>query len=137
MAEPLQFVKVTESLATAPQVSPGHMAGIAEAGYKVVVNNRPDGEVPGQPTSAELQAAAEAAGMTYVYYPVNAFNYPGDDIKALGELFDNEKEPVFAFCRSGTRSTNLWISSRSPEDRNAALRRGQQIGYDVSMALQA
>jgi sulfide:quinone oxidoreductase len=110
------------------------MVAVAAAGYRVVINNRPDGEVPGQPSSEDMRSAVEAAGMAYVYYPLNAFNYPGEDIAAMRALFDNASEPVLAFCRSGTRSTNLWISTREGAERAAALQRAQQLGFDVSMA---
>ena len=134
MASDFQHVKLSDSVAAAPQLQPEEMAAVAAAGYRVVVNNRPDGEVPGQPTSEEIRAAVEAAGMRYVYYPINAFNFPGDDLAGIRDLFDSDDAPVLAFCRSGTRSTNLWISSRDGEARAAALQRGQQLGFDVSAA---
>ena len=134
MASDFQHVKLSDSVAAAPQLQPEEMAAVAAAGYRVVVNNRPDGEVPGQPTSEEIREAVEAAGMRYVYYPINAFNFPGDDLAGIRDLFDSDDAPVLAFCRSGTRSTNLWISSRDGEARPAALQRGQQLGFDVSTA---
>lgn len=129
------YVKLTDHVAVAGQIQPRDMAAIAAAGYRSIVNNRPDGEAPDQPSSASLQAAAEAAGLEYHYYPLNAFNYPGDDMAAMGALFDDPAQPVFAFCRSGTRSTNLWISSRSPDDREPARQHARQLGFDVSLSL--
>ena len=134
MAADFPHVRLTDSVAVAPQLTPEGMAAVAAAGYRVVINNRPDGEVPGQPSSEIMRSAAEAAGLRYVYYPLNAFNYPGDDLLAMRELFDNAAEPVLAFCRSGTRSTNLWISTRDGDMRVAALQRARQLGFDVSMA---
>lgn len=133
MSDPLRYVSLTETIAASPQILPEHMAAIAAAGYRVVINNRPDGESADQPTSAALAAAAEAAGLEYHYYPLNAFNYPGDDPMSMGTLFDGER-PVFAFCRSGTRSTNLWVSTRSPEQRDEARAKAQGLGFDVSMS---
>ena len=129
------YVKLTDHVAVAGQIQPHDMAAIAAAGYRSIVNNRPDGEALDQPGSAALQAAAEAAGLEYHYYPLNAFNYPGDDVAAMGALFDDPAQPVFAFCRSGTRSTNLWISSRSPDDREPARQHARQLGFDVSLSL--
>jgi len=134
MPQDLTFVKLTDTVAAAPQVQPEDMAAIAAAGFKVVVNNRPDGEAMDQPGSKDLQAAAEAAGLEFHYYPLNAFNYPGDDVEAMAALFDDASRPVFAFCRSGTRSTNLWISSRADGEREAARKHAQALGFDVSMA---
>jgi uncharacterized protein (TIGR01244 family) len=137
MVTDFPHVRLTESVAVAPQLTPEGMVAVAAAGYRVVINNRPDGEVPEQLSSDVMRAAAEAAGLRYVYYPLDAFNYPGDDISPIRELFDNGADPVLAFCRSGTRSTNLWISTREGEGRAAAMERAQQLGFDVSMALRA
>lgn len=129
-----RYVVLTDTVAASPQIQASDMAAIAAAGFQVVINNRPDGEAMGQPSSEELQAAATAAGLEYHYYPLNAFNYPGDDISAMADLFDGDR-PVYAFCRSGTRSSNLWISSRAPDEREAARQHAQQLGFDVSMSL--
>ncbi|MEL7046234.1 MAG: TIGR01244 family sulfur transferase [Pseudomonadota bacterium] len=135
MANELRHVKLTETVAASPQVYAADMQAIADDGYKIVVNNRPDAEAMDQPSSDDLKAAAEAAGLVYYYYPLNAFNYPGDDVAAMRELFDDASRPVFAFCRSGTRSTNLWVSSRPVDERDAARRHAQQLGFDISMSL--
>lgn len=135
MSDSFRPIKLTDTVAASAQIVAEDMAAIAAAGFKVVVNNRPDGEAIDQPDSAALQRAAEAEGLEYHYYPLNAFNYPGDDVPAMAALFDDHSRPVFAFCRSGTRSTNLWISSRPASERDAARRHAQQLGFDVSMSM--
>lgn len=134
MADSFRHVKITDSVAAAPQLQPGDLAAVAAAGYRVVINNRPDGEALGQPSSAQLRAAAEAAGLEYHFYPLTAFNYPGEDVAAMRRLFDDER-PVLAFCRSGTRSTNLWISTRDPGEQDGARTLAQRLGFDVSLSL--
>ena len=67
---------VTPDFAVAPQLSPDDMATVAERGFTLVINNRPDEEVEGQPTSAQMQAAAESAGMHYVHIPVRGVRTP-------------------------------------------------------------
>jgi sulfide:quinone oxidoreductase len=130
----MQIVNLTDTIAVSGQLDPQDLPALAEQGYRVVINNRPDGEAPGQPTSAEFAAAAAAAGLEYHYYPLNAFNYPGDDVPAMAALFEDAERPVLAFCRSGTRSTNLWISSREPEEAERARARALALGFDVSMS---
>lgn len=134
MQDSFRYVKLTDTIGAAPQLTPQDMPAVAAAGYRVVINNRPDGEVPGQPTSEEMEAAAEEAGLEYHYYPVNAFNYPGDDLEVLARYFNDSSKPVLAFCRSGTRSTNLWINSRLPEDQAGARAHARQLGFDTSMS---
>lgn len=131
----MQIVSLTDSVGVAGQVQPEDMAAIAQAGYKVVINNRPDGEAPDQPSSEELAAAAAAAGLDYHYYPLNAMNYPGDDPAAMAALFNDDSRPVFAFCRSGTRSSNLWISTRAADAIDTARRRASSLGFDISMSM--
>lgn len=129
--------KLSDSLAVAGQISVAAVEDIAAAGYKVLLNNRPDGEEQGQPSSAEIAAAAEAAGLEYRHMPVTALDFPGAHLDEMADLFDDEERPVFAFCRTGTRCTNLWVLSRQPEERAEAVARARGIGFDLSMAARA
>mgnify|MGYP001820148739 CR=1 FL=1 len=129
--------KLTETLAVAGQSSPVLVADIAAAGYKVLLNNRPDGEEHGQPSSAEIADAAAAAGLEYHHMPVTATNFPGEHLDEMADLFDDDQRPVFAFCRTGTRCTNLWVLSRLPHERELAVARAQGIGFDLSMVARA
>ncbi|WP_116365121.1 TIGR01244 family sulfur transferase [Parahaliea mediterranea] len=129
----MRIVRLSDSVAASEQISPADMPAIAEAGFRVVFNNRPDGEVPGQPSSAEMAAAAAAAGLEYRFLPVTAMNFPGAPLADIAAAFD-EGGPVLAFCRSGTRSTNLWVASRPEAERPQAREQARQLGYDLSMA---
>jgi uncharacterized protein (TIGR01244 family) len=130
----MNAVKLTETVAVAGQISPAHVAGIAEAGYRVLVNNRPDGEEAGQPDSAGIEAAALAAGLEYYHLPVTALNFPGPDVAQMAGLFDDESRPVFAFCRTGTRCANLWVATRAGAARQQAAEQARKLGYDLGMA---
>jgi uncharacterized protein (TIGR01244 family) len=130
----IRIVKLTETVAVSQQIAPEHVADIAAAGYQVLINNRPDGESPDQPASAEFAAAAEAAGLEYHYFPVTAMNFPGPNIEQMADLLDDGERPVLAFCRSGTRCANLWVASRQGEDRATAQATASRLGYDLGMA---
>jgi uncharacterized protein (TIGR01244 family) len=96
----------------APQLEPSAMALAAAAGFKSVVNNRPDFEGgPEQPTSATIKAAAEAAGLTYAYLPVAGGFQSPEEIAQFAQLLKQLPKPVLAFCRSGARSTKLYQSA--------------------------
>lgn len=129
--------KLTDTVAVAGQISADLVADIAAAGYKVLLNNRPDGEESGQPSSAEIAKAAAAAGLEYHYLPITAMNFPGDHLQEMTDLFDDEQRPVFAFCRTGTRCTNLWVLSRESDEREQAAGHARGIGFDLSMAARA
>lgn len=130
----MNVYKLTETLAVAGQITPDVVPQIAEAGYRVLINNRPDGEEPGQASSAEIAAIAQAVGLEYHHFPVTALDFPGPDIDQLGDFFDDEQRPVFAFCRTGTRCTNLWVVSRPVSEQAVAAQRASSIGFDLSMA---
>jgi uncharacterized protein (TIGR01244 family) len=129
----MNVVKLSGTLAVSQQIAPEHVAAIAEAGYKVLINNRPDGEEASQPPSAAIAAAAEAAGMEYYYMPITAMNFPGDEFPRMCELLANADKPVLAFCRTGTRCTNLWVASHENASRTEAAVRARELGYDLGL----
>ena len=98
-----------------------------------MVCNRPDGEVPGQATLDEIEAACNAADLLFVRYPVDAMNFPGPDIEGLGALFDDAGQSVLAYCRTGTRCANLWVTSQSGDAQAAAVQTAREIGFDLSL----
>ena len=128
---------VTPDFAVAPQLAPEDMAVAAEHGFTLIINNRPDGEVEGQPTSAEMQAAAEAAGLHYVYIPVRG-GPTAEQVEAVREATRHAHGPVLAFCRSGTRSITAWSMGQAEAEtrsREALIALGAAAGYDLSGAL--
>jgi uncharacterized protein (TIGR01244 family) len=119
------------TLVATKQVGAGDVAAIAAAGIRLIVNNRPDGEEPGQPSSAEIEAAARAAGLDHRHIPV-AGRLARDQIEAMAEAL--EHGPVLAFCRSGTRSTYLWALARAARggDPEALIAQAADAGYDLA-----
>jgi uncharacterized protein (TIGR01244 family) len=97
------------------QLQASDMAAAAALGVTLIVNNRPDGEEPGQPAAAEIEAAARAAGLDYAHIPV-AGQISGDAIAALSAALAQAEGRALLFCRSGTRSTYLWALARGRED---------------------
>ena len=129
----MNIVQLSETVAVSAQVRLEDVAAIAAAGYKVLINNRPDGEERGQPANADIAAAAEAAGLEYYYMPITAMDFPGPDFKQMRQLMDDPAKPVLAFCRTGTRCTNLWVASRAVEAQPGAAEQARQLGYDLGM----
>src|SRR5690606_21900694 len=100
------------------------------------VNNRPDGEEPGQPAGAALQAAAEASGLAYRANPISGRPGP-DQARAQAEALAAADGPALAFCRSGMRSACAWAMAEvaAGADRAAVLAQAQGAGYDLSGVL--
>ena len=82
------------------------------AGFRSVINNRPDFEGgPDQPTSASVEAAARAAGLEYAWLPVAPNLHSADEIARFAELLATLPKPILVFCRSGARSTKLFSAA--------------------------
>jgi uncharacterized protein (TIGR01244 family) len=115
MSTALPLRPVAPDVCVAPQLTAAAMAEAARAGFRSVVNNRPDFEHgPNQPTNAEIEAAARAAGLEYRFLPVaGGFQTPGE-IAAFAHLLEELPRPLLAFCRSGNRSANLFFQASNP-----------------------
>jgi uncharacterized protein (TIGR01244 family) len=130
----MRILKLSETVAVSAQIAEADVADIAAAGFKVLINNRPDGEEGGQPENAKIEAAAQAAGLEYHYLPVNAINFPGPGFDQMTDLLGNSDRPVLAFCRTGTRCANLWVASCVEEDREEARAVALSQGFDLGMS---
>ena len=108
----LPLRQIAPDVCVAPQLGPDAMAEAARAGFRSVVNNRPDFEHgPDQPTNAQIEAAARAAGLEYRFLPVGGgYQTPGE-VEAFSRLLAELPRPLLAFCRSGNRSANLFAQA--------------------------
>ncbi|QXQ06239.1 TIGR01244 family phosphatase [Sphingosinicellaceae bacterium] len=129
------FINLTENIAVAGQIAPADLITAAAQGFVAVVNNRPDGEEAGQPTSATMREAALAAGLRYDAIPIDQSGLSMPQVEAMAAVLDAAGEGrVLAWCRSGTRSTHLWALAEAsrggdPDVIVAAAATGR---YDVS-----
>ncbi len=106
--------QIAEGVYVAPQLDSAAMAEAARAGFRSVVNNRPDFEhSPDQPTNAALASAAEAAGLTYRFLPVAGGYQSPQEIEAFAHMLPTLPRPVLLFCRSGARSTRLYMAAQA------------------------
>ena len=112
MSTSLPLRAVASDVCVVPQLSPEAMAEAARAGFRSVVNNRPDFEHgPDQPTNADIEAAARAAGLEYRFLPVAGGFQTPEQIAAFALLLEELPRPILAFCRSGNRSANLFLQA--------------------------
>jgi uncharacterized protein (TIGR01244 family) len=100
---------IAADVCVAPQLDPAAMAEAASQGFKAVVNNRPDFEHGNdQPSSAEIEAAARAAGLEYRHLPVNGAYQSPEEAAEMARLLAELPRPLLMFCRSGARSARLY-----------------------------
>jgi uncharacterized protein (TIGR01244 family) len=132
-----EFRRVTDDFSTAPQIAIADVAEAARQGFTTVINNRPDGEAAGQPTSLEIAEAAKAAGLAYFHIPVVGMPSQAQ-VEQMREAVRTAPGPVLGFCRSGTRTINTWALGQAMEakrPKSELLQLGRAAGYDLSMVL--
>ena len=56
----MQIQKISPSLSVSPQITAEDVAALAQAGFRSIINNRPDGESDDQPDTAAIATAAAA-----------------------------------------------------------------------------
>ncbi|WP_119166245.1 bifunctional protein tyrosine phosphatase family protein/NAD(P)/FAD-dependent oxidoreductase [Algihabitans albus] len=124
---------VSSRLSVSGQIAPSDVAGLATAGYRAILCNRPDGEGADQATFEEIAAEAKKARLEARYLPVVSGKVTDEDAAAFGRALDELPGPVFAYCRSGTRSVTLWsLSQADGLELTEILQRAKSAGYDMS-----
>lgn len=104
---------LTDSYAVAPQIAAEDAPALAEAGFKTVICNRPDGEVPAEFQASAIRAAVEAAGMRFVENPVVGGAITPENVSSQGAVIAEQNGPILAYCASGNRSSIVWAMSQS------------------------
>ncbi len=126
--------QLDEQVLVSGQIAPGDIPKLKEQGVTMLINNRPDAEEPGQPLGADIEAAAEAAGIEYRFVPIYRGIGPGH-VEPMREAFEAQREgKILAFCRSGTRSALAWAVARCEQGmpREEVERRAAEAGIDLS-----
>lgn len=103
---------LSPSFATAPQLQPDDIGRLAAAGFKAIINNRPDNEGPDQPGSDALEAEAKRHGLVYRHIPVVPGQATDADARAFAAALKEADGPVVAFCRTGNRAASLWKAAQ-------------------------
>lgn len=117
----LDLRKVTDGFAVAPQIDETDVQAIADAGYKTLIANRPDGEGGiDQPRMGAIRTQAEALGLTFVAIPFSGAPTP-DILERFGSVLSEAPTPILAYCRTGTRSISAWAMTHG----------GQGMGDDI------
>lgn len=125
---------IDQTLSVSEQIKAEDLPAIAAAGFKSIICNRPDGEGADQPVFAEIEAAATALGLVASYQPIISGKVGDEDAMAFGKLMDTLPKPIFAYCRTGTRSTTLWSLSEGARGRALPeiLAKSKAAGYDMA-----
>lgn len=124
--------KISDGISVSPQITPDDVSEIAKLGFRSIICNRPDGEGADQPTFDEVARAAVKAGLEARYLPIVSGKVSDRDADDFGQALDALPKPVFAYCRTGTRSATLWSLSQATRlGASQILRATKAAGYDM------
>ena len=126
--------RIDDTISVAPQIDPADVAAIKAAGFVAIVNNRPDGWPSSSPSGDDIRRACEAQGLAYTSVPVTHAGFSHPQIDAMTAALADAGGPVLAYCRSGTRSCNLWAlaAAKGGGAPDELQRKGAGAGYDLS-----
>ena len=128
---------LTSNLSISPQVLVFEIQAIAQAGFKAIICNRPDGEGPDQPSFKEIEQAANQYGLEAKYLPAESGKVKDEEGQAFGQLLHALPGPVLAYCRTGMRSTTLWaLSQAGSTPLPHILEASQKAGFDMKALVQ-
>lgn len=104
----MEIRRINDEYSVAGQITAEDLQEIAGQGFKSIVCHRPDGEVEGQPTFAEIEAAAKALGMEMRHVPVGREGVGFEQVQEFVDALDEMDRPMLGYCRSGARSTAIY-----------------------------
>jgi uncharacterized protein (TIGR01244 family) len=129
-----EFRRLSPDFAVATQLTLADVERAAAEGFKTIIKNRQENEEPGQPSEAELVAAAKSAGVAFRALPFQGPPPPAVVAETV-LVMEQSNGPILAFCRSGARSTAAWgmaqalSGAASPDEIIDA---AAKAGYDLS-----
>lgn len=131
------FRPLNDFISVSPQISLDDVATAKGEGVTLIINNRPDGEEPSAPQSADIEAASREAGLDFIAIPITHSGFSAPQVDAMVAALDKAAGnggKVLAYCRSGTRSTLLWALAQAKLGKNPTLlsAAAAQAGYDLT-----
>jgi uncharacterized protein (TIGR01244 family) len=128
----MDIKQISPTYAVSPQIAVEDIAAIVDAGFGTIICNRPDDEVPPSHQAAAIEAAAIAAGLTFVVIPVTHQGLNMDMVTGQRAALDASEKPTLAYCASGTRSTIVWALGQAGEmPTNDIVQAAMAAGYDI------
>ncbi len=104
----MQIVHLADALTMSGQIGPADLRPLHEAGVRLLINTRPDGEAPGQMPASQAAHAARSLGIDYLHVPVTMTTISRAAVDRFGEAVATAKGAVHAHCGSGLRVATLW-----------------------------
>ncbi|RBO81998.1 TIGR01244 family sulfur transferase [Marinomonas aquiplantarum] len=126
-------VQLDSTYFVSPQITVADLPELKAQGFNLIINNRPDGEAEDQPSAQALKEAAEAMGFEYAWNPIELPKLAQSHVDLQGDILPTSKKTL-AFCRTGTRSSVLWVLLENGKGRDyvALVTEVSAKGFDLS-----
>jgi sulfide:quinone oxidoreductase len=129
----MMFNKIIDNYFVSDQITEEDIEQLKEAGFKTIFCNRPDNEEQNQVTVKSIQDKAIERGLNFIHQPVIGGQISQNDIDQFSDYYDAAEKPIFAYCRTGTRSSMLWALSESGKRSiDEILQLTSAAGYNLS-----
>ena len=109
----MEITHLSPNLAVGAQIGQGDLKDLARAGFTDIVCNRPDLEHPEDPDASVMEDTAKELGLAFHYLPIAPSEAYDLQAQNLARLTTRPGAKVFAYCRSGARSTRAWALAKS------------------------
>lgn len=128
----MEIKNLTTRFSVAEQITAKDVPPIAQAGFRSIICNRPDGEGLDQPNFKEIEQAATLHGLSVHYLPVESGNITDEQGQTFGQLIDEVPKPILAYCRTGLRSASLWaLANAGKTPMPSIIETAAKVGYDL------
>ena len=123
---------LTAELSVAPQIAITDLRAVADAGFRSVICNRPDGEGPDQPVYSEIERSAVEQGLQVRFLPAESGKLSDEQGAAFAKFMAELPKPVLAFCSTGMRSTTMWaLTQAGSMPFPSIIERASKAGFDL------
>jgi len=102
------LVSEAGSVYVSSQISLRDIGYLPQYGIHTIIDMRPDGEAPDEPSHFDMERFAKAEGIDFSYIPVPHESIPPATVKELGEVLSASKKPVVLYCRTGRRAVRTF-----------------------------
>jgi len=133
----MKIQQVLDDIAIGGQPDAGQVESLAKAGYRSLVNLRPDEEVEDGLSPSEEADLAEKEGLHYLHFPVSPKEIDNRRLDQFRELFGKMNRPAFVHCASGMRAGVLALAALAVEKRwdgDQTLEKAEALGMDLEKA---
>lgn len=124
--------EITPRYHVSPQIALEDAQALADAGFRLVICNRPDQEITPDIHADRMREAVEAAGLRFEVLPLTHQTMTPENVARQQELVNGSDGPVLAYCASGTRCTVVWaLSQAGQQPTDEILATASKAGYQL------